>query len=130
MNDNDYLYSTWQKMHTRCYNSNYHSYHRYGGRGIKVCDEWQSYERFKKDMQGTWQRGLTLDRIDNDADYSWLNCRWLPKSENRKPYLVNPYNLLEEYKAGSSQKDLAKKYGTDQPHISRLLKKARNGTAL
>ena len=126
MTDNDYFYNTWKKMHIRCYNPRYHSYHRYGGRGITVEERWHDYALFKLDMRATWSRGLTVERIDNDGPYSRLNCCWLPKKENKKSVLVDPVKLWEQYQTGKfSQKELAKLYGTDQPHISRILAKGR-----
>ena len=127
---NDALYSVWRAMHTRCYDNSYHSYHRYGGRGIKVCSEWHSYQIFKRDMGTTYIVGVTLDRIDNDADYSLLNCRWLPKGENVKTLLVDPEKLLELYESGKyKQQDLADMLGTDQPHVSRILARGRKARA-
>lgn len=124
---NDKLYSVWSAMHRRCYDRSYHSYHRYGGRGIQVCERWWVYANFKKDMGYAYTPGLSVDRIDNDGDYELNNCRWLPKSENRKPFKVDPQKLLQEYNSGILQKDLAAKYGIDQPHVSKLLKRARRG---
>jgi len=71
-------------MKKRCYNKNNDHYHRYGGRGIKVCDEWlNSFECFLSDM-GNKPIGSSIDRIDNDGDYSPLNCRWGYPASQRK----------------------------------------------
>lgn len=125
MTDNDYLYSTWKAMHRRCYDTTYHSYHRYGGRGIRVCERWHDYQLYKLDVAGDWFRGATMDRQDNDGNYERDNCVWAAKGTNTKANLVDPVYLLNLYESGYLQKDLAEMFGTDQPHISRILARGR-----
>lgn len=79
------LYSSWTHMRGRCHNPNCHNYHRYGGRGIKICDEWHNYSTFKLwALAHGYQEGLQLDRINNDDDYKSENCQWLAKSYNSR----------------------------------------------
>ena len=74
------IYRIWGSMLKRCRNSNDPNYHRYGGRGIAVCDRWLSFENFLLDM-GERPEGLTLDRANNDGDYEPGNCRWVTRLE-------------------------------------------------
>lgn len=59
----------------RCENPTQRDYHRYGGRGIKVCDRWQKFENFIADM-GRRPAGYTLERLHNDHGYDPGNCVW------------------------------------------------------
>jgi hypothetical protein len=74
------LYQTWKDMRKRCNNENMPRYSDYGGRGIKVCERWDSYELFEQDM-GIRPEGMTLDRIDNNSNYEPSNCKWSTPKE-------------------------------------------------
>ena len=70
----------------RCYNPNSKAYKRYGGRGIKMCDEWlNDYELFEKwALSHGYEQHLAIDRINNDGNYSPDNCRFVTPKENNQ----------------------------------------------
>lgn len=78
-------YVTWEAMRQRCNNSNSDWYHRYGGRGIVICERWNDFRLFVEDM-GFRPAGKTLDRINPDGNYEPDNCKWatpLEQSNNK-----------------------------------------------
>ena len=92
------LHRTWAHMKSRCSWSNGKFYKYYGGKGIKVCDEWENDFVAFRDWALTngYKEGLTIDRIDNDGDYEPNNCQWLTRVENAKKRWKESKQLLEE----------------------------------
>jgi hypothetical protein len=85
-------YKSWTGMRYRCNNPDGKDYSRYGGKGIKVCPEWNDYETFKHwAISHGWRKGLSIDRLDASKDYSPENCEWVTVSENsrRKKHVHN-----------------------------------------
>ena len=76
------IYTIWVGMKDRCTNANSVEYEQYGGRGIFVCEEWQTFEPFYEwAMANGYCDDLTIDRIDNSGNYEPSNCRWSTYSE-------------------------------------------------
>lgn len=75
------FYRAWVNMKSRCTNKKLKDYIRYGGRGITICEKWNTFDGFIEDMLPTYEDNLTLDRIDNSKGYSKENCRWATPKE-------------------------------------------------
>lgn len=72
------LYRIWAGMKSRC-----KSHPNYAGRGISVCERWQSFNNFVEDMGAGHAPGLSIDRVDNDGNYEPGNCRWATAAQQR-----------------------------------------------
>lgn len=87
------LYKKWISMKDRCLNENCTIYQRYGGAGITICDEWvNDFDRFHKwAIKNGWEKGKTIDRINNKKGYSPQNCRWATKKQQERNKTSNVY---------------------------------------
>lgn len=81
-------YHAWESIVQRCKNRNNKQFKNYGKRGIGVCDRWLSFENFYKDM-GDPQKGMSIDRVNNNGDYEPSNCRWATNKEQNRNKRTN-----------------------------------------
>lgn len=85
------IYKVWKNMRSRCNNPKNKKYSLYGGRGIFVDIRWCKFSNFQIDMEATYIKGLSLDRIDTNGPYSKENCRWstqLVQQNNKRNNIV------------------------------------------
>ena len=116
------FYNTWQGMKARCLNPNNPKYHRYGGRGIKVCEEWMDIKNFSEwALSNGWKQGLTLDRINNDGNYCPENCRWVSVCENSRKKSTTKIDMIKAQEIRSRINEdwhkLAKEYKCSHGNI-------------
>lgn len=90
------IYRIWVDMKNRCNSTTNHAYDRYGGRGISVCDEWNTFEPFYEWAISTgYTDDLTIDRIDVNGDYTPSNCKWstyIEQNNNQRSTHYLEYN--------------------------------------
>lgn len=119
------LYAVWAAMKDRCSNPNNELFHRYGGRGIVVCDEWRdSFVTFYGwAMSSGYRPGITLDRRDNDGDYDPDNCRWRTYSEqmqNTSRTKISPEQIAMIKTDPRTNRAVALELGVNESTISRI----------
>lgn len=126
------LYMTWNAMKQRCSNPNNAHYADYGGRGIFVCERWQTFSNFAEDM-GPRPLGHLLDRIDNAGGYEPGNVRWATHVQsiaNRRSYRGGlTRDQVQEIHGrcehGESQRSVGRRFGIRQSYVSLIRSGAR-----
>lgn len=119
-------YITWRNMIRRCVNTSDRDYADYGGRGITVCTRWSGTEGFANFLSDMGERpdGLTIDRKDNDGDYTPDNCRWatfVQQANNRRNTKLHMEDIVEIRRLLAqrrSQQSIADRFGVCQVLIS------------
>ncbi len=121
-------YSSWHGLRQRCNNPGDKDYARYGGRGIKVCERWNSFFVFLADMGERPGPQYSIDRIDNNGDYTPENCRWATRKEQTHNSGVVKLDsskvqaIRSKYIRGvTKQADIGELYGVDQSVVSRII---------
>jgi len=98
------LFKIWDGMHERCERIKHPQYKNYGGRGIKICAEWQVYELFAKWARNNgYAENLTLDRIDVNGNYEPSNCRWATMKEQMSNKRTNHFVMANGERMTLSQ---------------------------
>lgn len=114
-------YAIWQAMRQRVMNPNNHEYHRYGGRGITLCERWNSFENFLVDMGHRPSSEHQIERRDNDGNYEPSNCCWATRFEQMNNLGTTIY--LEHDGKRMSLGNWAKKLGMPKGTIATRLQR-------
>ena len=117
------LYKIFTNMKQRCCNPNDPKYVNYGGKGVKICNEWlNNFQAFNDwAMANGYQDDLTIDRIDSDSNYSPDNCRWISHEANRLNRKKGQIKSLAELQEACNmrQEDVTVKLGIDKSTVSK-----------
>lgn len=98
-----HMHYIWCSIKQRCNNPKVKNFHRYGGRGIKICPQWENnFEQFVIDM-GEIPKGYSIDRIDNNQGYFPENCRWVNKEDNCNNTSLNVHYEFNGEKLSETQ---------------------------
>lgn len=116
------IFNIWRGIKARCLNPNRPCYHNYGGRGIKICDEWKNNAEsfYNWALENGYRDDLSIDRIDNDGDYCPENCRWADRVEQVRNRRQWRYNYGGKYYIST---ELAKLLGRSTSYVSKHFQK-------
>jgi hypothetical protein len=116
-------YRAWQAVKNRCLNPRGQDWKYYGGRGITFEPRWVDFAAFLKDMGRKPRPELTLERINGNKAYCKANCTWATRqvqARNRAYVKLSLTKVAQIRQASGYQKDIARRFGVSQGHISQL----------
>lgn len=120
----------WRAMKQRCYYKKYKLFERYGGRGIKICDEWldDNCKFFEWALANGYSDDLTIDRIDNDGNYTPDNCRWVTRTQQNRNTSRTKMTMVKARIArrlhkelGFSRTEIARRFGVAPSTIGDII---------
>lgn len=114
-------YRAWQNMHQRCKNTKFRQYKDYGGRGITVCERWNSFDNFLEDMGPRPSAQHSLDRLGNNLGYEKDNCKWATEWQQKHNRRANVW--LSAFGVSMVQKDWARVIGVGEATVIAWLRK-------
>lgn len=128
------IHKRWMDIHQRCYNENNKRYRDWGGRGIRVCDRWhrdnpKGFINFLDDVHNLGEkpdRSYTLDRIDNNGDYTPDNIRWSSKHEQRMNQREYRIRILDYLGVRKTMKEWSVELNTYPSNILYYLKRGKD----
>jgi hypothetical protein len=124
-------YSRWAGMMSRCYKETDLEYKNYGGRGIRVCEDWHNVQIFYNWFSENYLEGMTIDRINTDGNYEESNCRFISCKEQSRNRRNNTFSMekansiREMYKTIKSQREISKITGVHYKYVNLILKNKR-----
>lgn len=121
------VHIAWQNMRARCENQNNEAFKNYGGRGIKVCDRWQTFENFLADMGQPPTSRHSIERINNGSGYDPGNCIWATRSKQSRNKRDNVWVTMQGRKM--ILKDWCKELGIHPSTVYRRLSRGYSAEA-
>ena len=122
-------YRIWRNIKSRCLNSKSTNYHLYGGRGIKICPEWEnSFEQFLNDMGPAPSEIHSIDRINSDGNYEKDNCRWATPEEqgqNTRRTIFTPETVKqvrEMFANGKTRKEISEIFECNISTVNNIIR--------